>query len=41
MIGCRDGGRCSAGQAVGGFAAGREGLAEGGLEGWEGGRVLL
>jgi len=35
VVGCRDGGRRSAGQAVGGFAAGREGLAEGGLEGWE------
>lgn len=37
MVGCRDGGRRGAGQAVGGFPAGRERLAEGGLEGWEGG----
>ena len=34
MVGCRDEGRRSAGQAVGRFAARREGLAEGGLEGW-------
>ena len=39
MVGCRDEGRRSAGQAVGRFAARREGLAEGGLE--DGGYTLI